>query len=329
MTRFDTESDAVITDSSFIASSSSSGPSLSGASCSEPDGFIEELAAFIAMQSVIGYAGDNAAVVRFLTMRLEALGFAVRIEGADESDQPLIIAKRAGSSSPALVLYNHYDVEAIGDDEQWLSDPFVLTQRDARLWARGIADNKAVLLARLAVIEARVQQGKPLPDMVWIIQGEEEVGSMLAHRFLPAELDSVDAFICLEETGYVREGVPLLFYRSSRTDNGEEHAHEPMLHSLNAALFDGAGRFENRTMSKFGPCPLVSNLPGDALYIGFGPNDYQARIHRDNESMSVELLVQYHDVFDRFLGWVVDEIVAYVVDDVVDDVVDRAAGLSD
>ncbi|MDH2433074.1 M20/M25/M40 family metallo-hydrolase [Pokkaliibacter sp. MBI-7] len=267
--------------------------------------FLHALAALIAMESVSGNAAANRDVVALLQQRLSAVGFEVEVAGTGQTDQPLIIAKRLQDAGPALVLYNHYDVEAIGASEQWQSPPFTLTERDQRLWARGIADNKAVLLARLAVLEARIRQGESLPNLVWLIQGEEEVGSPLAHQRLPEVLASVNAFICLEETGYVRDGVPLIFYRSGLEDPAQHDGQEALLSSLNTALFAGAGRFENRTLSKFGPCPMVGNLPATALYLGFGPNDYQARIHRDNESMSCALLQQYHQVFDRFLRWTI------------------------
>lgn len=267
--------------------------------------YLKDLAAFIAMESVSGHAQGNAAVVTFLQQRLAAIGFEVEIQGAEQTDQPLIIARRVKDSGPVLLMYNHYDVEAIAESEQWLSEPFTLTARDERLWARGIADNKAVLLARLAVLEARIEQGKPLPDLVWLIQGEEEVGSPVAHELMPDILGSLKAFICLEETGYVRDGVPLIFYRAPTGEAASGLAADEWLSSLNSALYAGAGRYENRTLSKFGPCPMVSNLPVGAMYLGFGPNDYQARIHRDNESMSETLLQQYLCVFDGFLDWTI------------------------
>ncbi|MCA6062866.1 M20 family metallopeptidase [Thalassolituus marinus] len=268
--------------------------------------YLKDLAALIAMESVSGHAQGNAAVITFLQQRLAAIGFEVEIHGAEQTDQPLIIARWVKGSGPVLVMYNHYDVEAIAESEQWLSEPFTLTARDERLWARGIADNKAVLLARLAVLEARIEQGEPLPDLVWLIQGEEEVGSPVAHELMPDILGSLNAFICLEETGYVRDGVPLIFYRTPTNAAESGLAANELLSSLNSALYAGAGRFENRTLSKFGPCPMVSNLPAGAFYLGFGPNDYQARIHRDNESMSDTLLQQYLSVFDDFLDWTIN-----------------------
>jgi len=176
-----------------------------------------------------------------------------------------------------------------------------LTERDGRLYGRGMADNKAVLLARLEVLKTRLTAGKPLPNMLWLIQGEEEVGAPLAHQYFPDELSGVKATVCLEETGYHREGVPLLFHQFD--ESVSETVANELAASLNTALFDGRAQVENRSLSKFGSCPFVNNLPAGSYYLGFGPNDYQARIHSDNESMDKALLDNYFTTFERFLDW--------------------------
>ncbi|MBB5211888.1 M20/M25/M40 family metallo-hydrolase [Microbulbifer hydrolyticus] len=262
--------------------------------------YLDELSNFIALETVAGNAQANRTAVIYLRERLLALGFDVQVQGAAQTDQPLLVARRGDTGAAPLVLYNHYDVERVRPQEEWQSPPFQLTQRDGRLWGRGIADNKAVLLARLAVIEACIARGDTLPDMLWLIQGEEEVGAPLAHQLFPALLAPLHNALCLEETGYYRDGVPLIFQQGDALcrDDGA-----PLVASLNQTLFEGRARVETHTLSKFGACPLIENLPAGSLYIGFGPNDYAARIHRDNESISLALLEEYFALFERFLAW--------------------------
>ncbi|WGL15207.1 M20/M25/M40 family metallo-hydrolase [Microbulbifer bruguierae] len=262
--------------------------------------YLDELTDFVALPTVAGDEQANRAAVHYLRMRLLRLGFDVQVKGVARTDQPLLVARFGDSDGAPLILYNHYDVERIRPQEDWHSPPFQLTQRDGRLWGRGVADNKAVLLARLSVIEARIARGEALPNMLWLIQGEEEVGAPLAHALFPAELAPLKNCLCVEETGYYRDGAPLIFQHGAALSASER---ETLACSLNSVLFDGKARIETRTLSKFGPCPLIENLPDGSLYLGFGPNDYSARIHRDNESISVELLEQYFPLFDRFLTW--------------------------
>jgi len=84
-----------------------------------------------------------------------------------------------GEGTKTLLFYNHYDVQPPEPLELWESDPFVLTERDGLLYGRGVADNKGDLLARVHAVEAwlATQGGLPL-RLRWMIEGEEEVGSL-------------------------------------------------------------------------------------------------------------------------------------------------------
>src|SRR6516162_2824593 len=82
---------------------------------------------------------------------------------------------------PTVFLYAHHDVQPVNDvgDAKWQQpDPFKLTRKDGRLFARGAADDKGAITAELAAIAAYRQGGGKLPvNVKMLVEGEEEVGS--------------------------------------------------------------------------------------------------------------------------------------------------------
>jgi succinyl-diaminopimelate desuccinylase len=61
---------------------------------------------------------------------------------------------RRGESAPLVCFAGHTDVVPTGPRDQWYSDPFVPTVRDAVLYGRGAADMKSSLAAFVTAIEA-------------------------------------------------------------------------------------------------------------------------------------------------------------------------------
>ena len=63
---------------------------------------------------------------------------------------PVVVGRFAGAGAKTLMFYNHYDVQPPEPLELWDSPPFAAEIRDGHLYARGVADNKGNLVARLA-----------------------------------------------------------------------------------------------------------------------------------------------------------------------------------
>jgi acetylornithine deacetylase/succinyl-diaminopimelate desuccinylase-like protein len=263
------------------------------------DSFYDELGSFISMRSVAGDKQGNNLAVKFVVDKLFSIGFQVSVEGESEHHQPCVIAKLSQGykrENKGIVLYNHYDVEPSNCDA-WESYPFKLSERNNRLYARGIADNKAVLLARLEAIENLLKRKERIPDILWLIQGEEEAGSKTAHQVFPKYMNASKADLFLEETGYYRDGRPHVFSKPKKDE------HKTLVEYLNTYLFSGEAKIENRYMRKFQKCPFRSNIPSYGCYLAFGPNDYEANIHKENESISKVMLMNYIQHFEQFLVW--------------------------
>lgn len=139
-----------------------------------------------------------------------AEGFDSRIARAEEGAAPAVIAHRPGpAGSPTVLLYAHHDVQPENDHADWDSPPYVPTERDGRLYARGAADDKAGICAHLAAIRAL---GDDLAiGVTMFIEGEEEVGSDSLPALLAQEKDALTAdVIVIADSGNWDIGVPAL-----------------------------------------------------------------------------------------------------------------------
>src|SRR5919197_1086084 len=68
-----------------------------------------------------------------------------------------------GGSERRLVIYNHYDVQPPEPLEEWVSPPFEAVVRDGAIYARGVADNKGNVVARLWAARAWLAAHGSLP----------------------------------------------------------------------------------------------------------------------------------------------------------------------
>lgn len=111
--------------------------------------------------------------------------------------QPAVLARRAARSGrPTVLLYAHHDVQPPGADSDWSSPPFEPTLRGDRLYGRGVADDKAGVMAHIAAIRALTEIGPELEvGLVVFIEGEEEFGSRSFGALLERHRDVLAADI--------------------------------------------------------------------------------------------------------------------------------------
>jgi len=105
---------------------------------------------------------------------LRAEGLAVEV--VREGGRPAVIGHVDGpAGAPTVLLYAHHDVQPPGDAKDWDTPAFEPTERDGRVYARGIADDKAGVMAHVAALRTH---GGELPVGVTVfVEGEEEIGS--------------------------------------------------------------------------------------------------------------------------------------------------------
>src|SRR5580692_4115836 len=115
---------------------------------------------------------------------------------------------------PTVFLYAHHDVQPINYVEQWQSDPWKLTRRNGRLFARGAADDKGAISAFLGAIAAYRKTGNTLPvNIKMLVEGEEEVGSKYLMKFFEAHKERIKSdVIVVCDSENIEVGIPSITY---------------------------------------------------------------------------------------------------------------------
>ncbi len=155
------------------------------------------------------------ATADWVAARLERLGASVERVELDGA-YPYVLGELAAdrADAPVLLNFNHYDVEVEppGPDEAWTTPPFEPTVRDGRLYARGIADDKAALLSRIHAAELLEATGFGRPVHVrFLMEGKRTLGRPILGDLVAARPDWVACDGALWENSWTDlGGAPVL-----------------------------------------------------------------------------------------------------------------------
>ncbi len=148
---------------------------------------LEELKSFLRFPSISTqpeHAPDLASCAEWLWEKLTAIGLTASVHSTPGS--PVVVARSAHDPAKRTVLiYGHYDVQPPEPLEGWTTPPFEPRIENGRIHARGAADNKGQILAHIIGVAETLREKGSLPvNVIFLIEGEEEVGSPNLEEFL-------------------------------------------------------------------------------------------------------------------------------------------------
>jgi acetylornithine deacetylase/succinyl-diaminopimelate desuccinylase-like protein len=220
-----------------------------------PDELRDRLAELIAIPSVsadAAHAADVEAAAAWVAARIRDGGGSAEL--VPWGTRPLVIGEFAASerpeSAPTILCYAHFDVQPPDPLDLWESPPFELTQRDGRLYARGVADDKGNLFVLVEAVRQLSAAGELPVNVRFAFDGEEEVGGESVVEWVEADSGRADAALILDG-GMIRRGLPAfavavrgMLYFHVRVRTGTTDMHSGMfgnaamnaVHALMAAL---------------------------------------------------------------------------------------------
>lgn len=149
---------------------------------------MSELSSQQLLGRLIGFAtvsrDSNLQLIGFIRDYLAELGVASELFFNAEGTKANLFASIGPTDRGGVVLSGHTDVVPV-DGQAWSVDPFVMTERDGRLYGRGAADMKGFIASVLAAVPAFLAQ--PLHTPVHLaFSYDEEVGCLGVRSMLEA-----------------------------------------------------------------------------------------------------------------------------------------------
>ncbi len=124
--------------------------------------------------------------------------------GADKAEifptpgNPVVYGEKLiDSSLPTVLVYGHYDVMPVDPVELWKTKPFEPVIKDGKIWARGADDDKGQAFMHAKAFELMVNTDTLPCNVKFMIEGEEEVGSVNLGKFCEDHKEMLSADIIL------------------------------------------------------------------------------------------------------------------------------------
>ena len=182
------------------------------------DRFIDELIELLKIPSV----SADSAFSQDVLNTAEAVAGALREAGCDAVEicetkgYPIIYGEiKVGDDLPTVLVYGHYDVQPPDPLDLWDSPPFEPVVKKTNLhpegaiFARGASDDKGQMFMHIKALEFMVKKDLLPCNVKFMIEGEEEVGSVSLGDFVRENKEKLaNDIILISDTGLIANDVP-------------------------------------------------------------------------------------------------------------------------
>ena len=181
------------------------------------DRYVDELKSYLAIPSISAlpeHAEDVRACAEWTAAEMKRVGLE-HVRVIDTPGNPVVYGDWLhADGAPTILFYGHYDVQPVDPLELWESPPFEATVREGEIYARGAADDKGQVFMHLKAVEAVLRGSSRLPvNIRFILEGEEEVGSVNLENFVRGHKDELAAdVVVISDSPMFDRGVPSICY---------------------------------------------------------------------------------------------------------------------
>lgn len=180
--------------------------------------FINELIELLKIPSISADPGHKKYILRTADSIKDSLVDAgcKKAEICETPGNPIVYAEHIiDKDLPTVLVYGHYDVQPADPIELWDSPPFdpVIKKTDIHpegaIFARGACDDKGQLYMHVKAFEYMIKENKLPCNVKFMIEGEEEVGSVSLEWFVKRNQEKLsNDVILISDTGMISNQQP-------------------------------------------------------------------------------------------------------------------------
>lgn len=182
------------------------------------DRFINELIELLKIPSISadsGYKNDVIKTAEAVKDSLENAG-CDHIEICKTDGHPIVYGEKIiDPNLPTVLVYGHYDVQPPDPLNLWNSPPFepVIKKTDLHpegaIYARGSCDDKGQMYMHVKALEYMTSTNQLPCNVKFMIEGEEEVGSVNLSKFVKVNQEKLkNDVILISDTGMIAKDTP-------------------------------------------------------------------------------------------------------------------------
>ena len=180
--------------------------------------FLDELLVMLRIPSVsadLKHKGDMLLMAENVRAGLVAAG-ADNAEILPTAGNPIVYAEKIiDATLPTVLVYGHYDVQPADPIDLWLTTAFEPTIKktdihpDGAIFARGSCDDKGQFYMHVKAVEAMIKNDALPCNVKFMIEGEEEVGSVHLGDFCRKNKEKLACdVILISDTSIIANDVP-------------------------------------------------------------------------------------------------------------------------
>ncbi|WP_299338924.1 dipeptidase [uncultured Psychroserpens sp.] len=182
------------------------------------DRFLNELIDLLKIPSVSAdsaYKDDVIKTAEVIKSSLEKAG-CDHVEICETDGYPIVYGEKIiDTNLPTVLVYGHYDVQPADPIELWDSPPYepVIKKTEIHpegaIFARGACDDKGQMYMHVKAMEFMTSTDQLPCNVKFMIEGEEEVGSVNLSTFVKNNQEKLkNDVILISDTGMIAQDVP-------------------------------------------------------------------------------------------------------------------------